>query len=386
MNDADVAVIGLGAIGSMTAWQLTRQGASVHGYEQFGIAHDRGASAGQTRRFSVQSQGDHRLTALAIRAYESWLELESETETRLLEQVGGIIIGAPGVPAFDNALSSAQRYGLPYTLLTHDQLADRYPQHVVEQEEAAIVDPYGGFMRPELAVLKAANRAKALGAEIYDNSPVSAIVPDAHGVTVTSRHGTHRYGRVVVATGYWARRLLPLAASSILPRRLLQTWFAVEDAASYTPEIFPVFERVGSSRMFGFPMLDGASVKIIPYLGEHPAVQDVERPDRWVSPDTLERVAQVVEGALRGLHSSPIGTSLGYEAYSIDGLPLLGPSLLSPRVISAVGMSGAGFKFAPYFGSIAARYALGETLIEDVSFLDATRDARSWHDGLLPTL
>lgn len=49
--NADVAVIGLGSMGSMTIWQLARRGVSVIGFEQFGIGHDRGAAGGDTRIF-----------------------------------------------------------------------------------------------------------------------------------------------------------------------------------------------------------------------------------------------------------------------------------------------------------------------------------------------
>lgn len=386
MNDADVAVIGLGAIGAMSAWRLAASGAAVHGYERFGIAHDRGASAGQTRRFSVQSQGDPRFARLAVLARELWLVLEAETSMRLLEPVGGLIIGASGVLAFDNAVASARHFSLPYELMTHDEVVERFPQHVVAPDEVAVLDPLGGYIRPELAVLTAARRAAALGAELHDNTPVGSIQPDEHGVAVTSALGTLRYERVVVATGYWARQLLPFAARSVLPRRLLQTWFAAEDPASYAPDVFPVFERVGARAMFGFPSLDGTSVKVVPRLGEHPVVQELDHPDGWISPRTLQNVRQAIGEALRGLHPSPIATSLGFEGYTVDKRPLLGPSPLSPRIVSAVGMSGSGFKFSPLFGDAAARYALGETEIPEVAFLSAMRDAGTWDGGLRSSL
>ena len=47
-----VGVVGLGVVGAMTAWRLAERGASVTGFEQYAVAHDRGASAGQTRRLA----------------------------------------------------------------------------------------------------------------------------------------------------------------------------------------------------------------------------------------------------------------------------------------------------------------------------------------------
>ena len=47
--DAEVGVVGLGAIGSMTVWSLARRGVDVLGLEQFWAPHDQGASAGESR-------------------------------------------------------------------------------------------------------------------------------------------------------------------------------------------------------------------------------------------------------------------------------------------------------------------------------------------------
>ena len=93
MSSAEVAVIGLGAIGSMTLWRLAERGVNVHGYERFGVAHDRGASAGQTRRFSVQSQREPRFTPLAVEALDLWWQLADLSDRELFRQTGGVIIG-----------------------------------------------------------------------------------------------------------------------------------------------------------------------------------------------------------------------------------------------------------------------------------------------------
>ena len=82
---------------------------AVHGYERFGIAHDRGASAGQSRRFSVQSQREPRDTPLAVEALGLWRELEKHTERELLRQTGGVILGPDGSPEILSAVASADR-------------------------------------------------------------------------------------------------------------------------------------------------------------------------------------------------------------------------------------------------------------------------------------
>ena len=105
---AEVAVVGLGAIGSMTLWRLAERGVSAHGYERFGIAHDRGASAGQTRRFSVQSQREPRFTPLAVEALDLWRELAELSDRELFRQTGGVILGPAGSSPITLATASAQ--------------------------------------------------------------------------------------------------------------------------------------------------------------------------------------------------------------------------------------------------------------------------------------
>jgi sarcosine oxidase len=51
--DADVAVIGLGAMGSNALWRLAARGVDVLGFEQFRPGHVQGSSHGQTRLFRV---------------------------------------------------------------------------------------------------------------------------------------------------------------------------------------------------------------------------------------------------------------------------------------------------------------------------------------------
>jgi sarcosine oxidase len=208
-NGADVAVIGLGAIGSMTLWRLAERGVAVHGYERFGIAHDRGASAGQTRRFSVQSQREPRFTPLAVEALGLWRELEEHTERELLRQTGGVILGPEGTPEIVSANASARDNGLPHEVLEAAALGPRFPHHVVRAGDVGVTDPLAGFLRPEASVATAVDRASALGAAVSPYTEVVAVEPRETGVAVVTRGGEQTYERVVLAPGPWAGELVP---------------------------------------------------------------------------------------------------------------------------------------------------------------------------------
>ncbi len=74
--EVDVVVVGLGALGSATSWQLARRGASVVGLEQFALGHARGASHDTSRiiRHSYHTPGYVELT---FAAYDDWADLEA---------------------------------------------------------------------------------------------------------------------------------------------------------------------------------------------------------------------------------------------------------------------------------------------------------------------
>lgn len=377
-DDAEVAIVGLGAIGSMALWRLAERGVRVHGYERFGVGHDRGASAGQTRRFSAQSQRVRQCTPLALDALGLWRELEQATGRGLLEITGGLILGPKDSDALVLAHQSALAAGLEHELLDSTELASRYPQHRVRPTDAAIMDPFGGFIRPELSVVTAVDRARALGATVSDYTRVLGVEPDGAGVTVRTAKGARRYSRVVVAPGPWARDLLPAAAATVLPRRLVQAWYLPRDVDAYRSSRFPVFERVGDIRAYGFPTIDGATVKVGIYTSGHPIVYDTENPALTVGHSIVRYFRDVVEEYFPGLHPDPVTTTVNMEGYTTDGQPMVGAVPGTEQIVVACGFSGAGFKFAPVMGDVVADQIIEGSTDRDVEFLAPGRDLPEW--------
>lgn len=377
MSRAEVAVIGLGAIGSMTLWRLAERGISAHGYERFGIAHDRGASAGQTRRFSVQNQRERRLTPLAVGALELWRELADLSGRELFRQTGGVIIGPEGTPAIASAIASAQEHGLPYESLGADTLRSRSPQHVVRDTDVGVTDPFAGYLRPEASVASAVERAVALGAQVSPYTEVIGLEPRPDGVAVITRSGERIYERVILAPGAWAGGVVPGAAHVVVPRRVMQAWYLARRPADYTPEVFCVFERVGDVTAYGFPSLDGMTVKIGIKFEEHPLIDDLGNVQRSVDVGDAVRLAGAMREFFPGLHSDPVTLLTGIEGYSPDGQPLCGLAPTDPRLVVACGFSGSGFKFAPIMGDIAADLAVTGSTTRDVSFLSPGRHLES---------
>jgi sarcosine oxidase len=75
MREFDSIVIGIGGMGSATAYHLARREQRVLGLEQFDIPHDLGSSHGITRIIRLAYAEGSGYVPLLRRAYDLWRDL-----------------------------------------------------------------------------------------------------------------------------------------------------------------------------------------------------------------------------------------------------------------------------------------------------------------------
>ncbi|MCU1659772.1 MAG: putative sarcosine oxidase [Pseudonocardiales bacterium] len=380
--DADVAVVGLGSVGSMATWRLAESGSSVHGFEQHALGHDRGAAGGESRRFATHGMGDPREVPLVVESQRLWRALESRTGRDLLNLNGGLIIGPDGAPSLVNAQTSVTTFDLPHEHLSSKALRERYPEHRIDPNHLGLLDPLAGYVRPQVAVVAGVEAARSLGAAIHDHVAVLAIEPDADGVTVVADDGTYRFGAAVVAPGPWFRRLLPQFQTRVQTRRVLQAWFIPRNMGPYHPDRFPVFQRTGDVRVYGFPSIDGATVKLGVTAKVPEIVADPDNLDPSITAEHREGFRDMVAEFLPGLYPDPVRISVYMEGYSTSMQGLVGPVAGLPHVVAVCGLSGTGFKFVPVLGEIASEFAIGARTSYDVDFLLPDRPQDTWPIGV----
>ena len=81
-SSADVIVVGLGAHGSASVWQLAKRGTSVIGFDAFTPPHTLGSSHGDTRVIR-QIYAEHPdYVPIMLRGYDVWRELEETVAER----------------------------------------------------------------------------------------------------------------------------------------------------------------------------------------------------------------------------------------------------------------------------------------------------------------
>jgi sarcosine oxidase len=350
-----VAVIGVGTMGAMTMWRLSRMGFAVTGFERFGVPHDRGAHGAETRIYRMAYREGADYIPLVRYSYERWLELNGLAGKSLFLQNGCLYISDSEKPWLDETIASAEEFGIPILELTDSDLAARYPQHRLYGGERAILDLLGGTLRPEQAVLAASQQAVRSGASLREYTPVTDLAPSESGVEVVLETGEkERFDYAVVTSGAWTSRFQADLGFGITARRLPGTWYPAIDPRQFSPERFPVCLRgAGDLDYSGFPSVDGWSVKVMPPV--FPDTETVaETADRDIRHRDIAYTQRVVQTLLNGLVDRPARTGVFLDGFTPDGAPVIDYSSESRRIVGAVGFAGHGFKFSPAVGQILA--------------------------------
>ena len=256
-----VAVVGLGALGSATAYHLSRGGAAVTGYDQFELGHNRGASH-DTSRIVRRTYGHPDYVRLAAAAYRDWAELEQLTGQQWLTRTGGVTFFSE--PAkIDGYLASLAAERVPYELLDGVEVASRWPGFQVSADVTALVQADTGIVHAARTTALLQRLAQQSGAKLVERCPVMALEPNGGIVTVHSAAGVERFDAVVVCADAWTPEILrPLGVELPLTTTLEQvSYFRPRRPENFAPARFPVWIWESDPCFYGFPTYGEATIK-----------------------------------------------------------------------------------------------------------------------------
>jgi sarcosine oxidase len=357
----DVAIAGLGAMGSAAALSLARRGLGVIGFDRFAPPHDRGSSHGETRIIRVAYFEDPRYVPLVKRAWDLWVDLERTTGVRLLEPTGGLMIGPLDGVLVRGALASARAHGLPHDLLDASRLASRFPAHRPAPGDVAVWEPMAGVLSPEAGVAAQLAAARAAGAELRADEPVERWEGDGDGVRVTTARGVTFASRLVLAAGAWLGRLSPDLEPRLEVTRQPLMWFEpLAHERSFDAGSFPIFirEHQPGRFVYGFPRRGGLVKFAIHMEGER---TDPDTVRREVEDAEVERLREILARCLPDAAGACRRRAVCLYTNTPDGHFRIGRLSRQPRVVVASCCSGHGFKFAPVIGEILADLATDRT-------------------------
>jgi sarcosine oxidase subunit beta len=350
VKGADVVVVGSGVIGSATAYHLARSGVDV-------VLCDRahppaggtasGASAGGVRQ---QNRVGPEL-ALALRSIALWADLEAELGADVHYRREGMAIcidDARLLGALRNRIDGERALGLDVRLASGEELRALVPD-LSPAIVAGSYCPSDGHADPIRTTEAFARAAAGRGARILRDTPVIDLLSAGGRVEAAlTPSGPLPCGAVVLAAGPWTPALLRrLGADLPIRPGCLQMQATVPMPA----RLRPVLGWVGH----------GISLKQVPggaYVigGGWPGAGEPERYQADVLPASMRKSAAVVVGLLPVLAGVPVARAwVGWESFSVDDLPVIGPLAGIDGAWVAAGFSGHGFALAPAVGEQVAQ-------------------------------
>ncbi|GAA3661764.1 N-methyl-L-tryptophan oxidase [Microbacterium marinilacus] len=365
METFDVAVVGMGALGSAAAYHLARKGVKVVAFEQFELGHVRGASH-DTSRIIRTSYGNAAYVRLAEAAYRDWAEFEEVAGEQFTSITGGLVfIPTSGPYSASDFARSLDDVGIPYELLSPAEVHERWPQFSIPEGVETVYTPDSGIVHAARSVTAFQMQARVHGAVIRPRTPVERITPDDEGVIVHTPNGDVRARKVILATDAWTNALLePLGARIPLVTMQEQvTYFKPKDPDAFDRESFPVWIWEDESCFYGFPTYGEPTIKAARDVGNN--YMTPEERTFVPSDELLSELTSFMGSTIPG-SGEVLRTVTCQYALTPDRRFVLGPLDEHPDVIVALG-AGHAFKFTPAIGRIVAELAVDGSTSDDVS-------------------
>ncbi len=352
--DAEIAIVGGGLIGCMTAYYLRKRQRSV-------VILEHGLVGGQSSGVSFGSlrlQGQHESELpLALAAQTLWEGVENELgESVEFVQHGHVhlALNAEHEARLANNVAQGCTFGLGNVLLDRTETLRRWP-FLSDSVVASSWSARDAVVNPRLVAPAFARAARRLGATIHEGVEVISAERDAghfrlHGRSADGKQLSITAEVLVNAAGAWGDRLAARFGEAI-------PLFAAGPAEMVTEPVpafvNPVMHVVDGSVLFR----QTARGNVV--IGGHPRMNvDAESRRTRVPPDKiLTNLARLAAIAPHMQAYHVIRSWTGIEGYVEDMMPVLGPSRTTAGLFHACAFSGHGLQLGP-----AAAMALADLI------------------------
>jgi sarcosine oxidase len=377
----DLAVLGLGGMGSAVAARAALRGKRVIGLERFAEAHEFGASSGRSRIIRKAYFESPDYVPLLERAYELWRDLEARTGTTLVDLVGLLTAGRAESAGVRGARVSAARYGVELEDLEPADVARRFPGVRLCAGEGAVFERGAGAVFPERAIAAHLALARRAGADLrfesdvlgYDARPRRIELRLADGTTVAA-------ARLAICAGPWAADVVRDLGVPLRVQRNVQVWFEPASGA-FASDRFPAFfvERAEwPAPLYGFPDF-GEGVKAA--FHAFGATTTADTLDREVRANDIEPVRQALDEWMPGAAARFRSGKACMYALTADEHFILDRHPADERIVVAAGFSGHGYKFCSVIGDIVSDLAFDGATPLPIEFLAIGRSALAAVNG-----
>ncbi len=377
MNGLDAIVIGIGGMGSAALWHLARRGLKVLGLEQFGLAHDRGSSHGESRLIRRVHYEHPGYVPLAARAFDLWAEVEWLAKATLFVRTGFLLAGREDRPIISGVRRVARTANFSISELSIDECARQFPGFTPAGDMTALYEPEAGYLRVEECIRAFVGLAQADGATVRYNEPAIAWGHERDSVWVQTNHERYHASKLLFCGGAWTGQLLHALGLPLNIRRKVVLWYEAREGVYADASGCPIagFDTEAGFQ-FAFPTLDGATVKVVEHSGgiDVPSIDEL---DRSLNSDDQRPMLQFIRNRLPFATENLVRYSVCPYTMTPDEHFIIDRHPLYSNVLIPCGFSGHGYKFASVVGKALADLAADGRTDEPIGFLRLDRLLRS---------
>jgi sarcosine oxidase len=360
--DYDFIILGAGAMGTATAFELIRlyPARKILLLDRFAPPHGMGSHHGDVRMFRMTYYEHPAYVPWLKKAQKSWTFYGQMVGRRWPSRSGGLYMGPPNSDLIQGAEDAARQHGLSVTRMTREEIRAKYPLFEVPEGHVGLFDYYAGYIECERAISGLLKCCHSLTTPLpgskyarpeftlMTDTPVLSWESDGTRATVRTDKGEFSAKHLVITAGAWASQVLKDVDVQLTVTRQVQGWVGTEEAKL---EKYPcwAFDPGDGSLFYGFPALKNAEGRLEVKCARHAkgAVVDPDTRDRAVTPADLDDFMPLVRKYLPSLADGEVRASVCLYTNSPDGHYLVDYHPKHKNVLFAAGLSGHGFKAAP---------------------------------------
>lgn len=363
MSAPSVLVIGAGALGLSSAWQLVERG-----LDQITVVDADYPASGSSGLSVGFLQTQHltplniELRAVAMRCFDELAAHHGLDVTRN----GYVRVGfsSEDIDSFQRSVEIQRELGITHPrVLDRAQLKALVPDMFIDDVAGALYGPQDGFIDGHLYCGLLAQLLTDHGVQVVPKAAVRGADTTADGRhSVSTDRGALEADIVVNAAGAWAPAVAALF-DTVVPLRAERHQAVIARLPASLPYTMPcVMNYSPGSGTEGIFFRHERPGQLVTGLHSLEPIGEVVDPDDYRRSNDLEFLEQVAsrfEQRLPTLQDAQLGGGwAGIYPVSADGKPIVGPAPGRPTVIQAAGAGGAGIMLSPVIGRLVAEWIL----------------------------
>ncbi len=353
----DALIIGGGIMGCSTALQLSQRGLKVALLEKNTIGAGPTGKSSAIIRQHYSNELTARMALHSLRVFQNFDDAVGG-ESGFTQTGFAVLVSAADKAGLEANIALQRKVGIKTGLISPQELSERVPGLKISDLRAAAYEPESGYADPYLTVNAYAAAARRHGAQIFQDTEVTAISLEKGVVTVKTAADAFNAPLVLNSAGAWSARVAKMAGVEVpINSCRVQVAFFRRPAGYEAPHpvvgdfIHATYFRSETGGLTLSGLIDPAEADA------------VVNPDNYNEDLDTDFVLEIGERLLKRYppleQSQSTGGYASLYAITPDWHPIVDELLSGSGFYIASGFSGHGFKLGPAMGVMIADLMTG---------------------------